>query len=279
MHHRGRIGETRGDAGAYAGHSHGYVRRAIVDRAAGSVHQEVVIAELDRGGTVARHIQAFEEALYVLEGTLLLEAAGAREELGADDYVFVDRAVPHALSNPGDTPARWLEVNAPQPGAELQDIVFVGEDAPVPDVEEPYRRWHFDVGELPEPTGSIGLAGFGGGNVGGAVARVIVGPDTGASQVNLMVVRYVPGGFITLHDHAFEESFFFLSGEIEAELDGELHTLREGDYFWSGVGSMHALVNRSEAPVLWLETQAPQPPARYQARFVADWERLVAEAG
>jgi quercetin dioxygenase-like cupin family protein len=92
-------------------------------------------------------------------------------------------------------------------------------------------------------------------------------------------VRYVSGGFITLHDHAFEESFYFLSGEIEAELDGEVHTLSAGDYFWSGVGSMHALVNRADAPVLWLETQAPQPPSRYQARFVADWERLVAEAG
>ncbi len=80
-----------------------------------------------------------------------------------------------------------------------------------------------------------------------------------------------PGGFIAKHDHAFEEGFFFLAGEIEAELDGETYTLRAGDYCWSGVGSMHALTNRTDLPVRWLETQAPQPPSRYQARFVADW--------
>ena len=32
-----------------------------------------------------------------------------------------------------------------------------------------------------------------------------------------MVVKYVPGGLIELHDHAFEEGFFFLEGEIEAQ--------------------------------------------------------------
>jgi hypothetical protein len=39
---------------------------------------------------------------------------------------------------------------------------------------------------------------------------------------------------------------------------------------------MHALTNRSGESVRWLETQAPQPPPRYQARFVADWERFLA---
>ena len=41
--------------------------------------------------------------------------------------------------------------------------------------------------------------------------------------------------------------------------------------------STHALVNRTDSPVRWLETQAPQPPSRYQARFVADWERLISD--
>jgi hypothetical protein len=27
--------------------------------------------------------------------------------------------------------------------------------------------------------------------------------------------------------------------------------------------------------VLWLETQAPQPPSRHQFRYRVDWERLV----
>ena len=90
-----------------------------------------------------------------------------------------------------------------------------------------------------------------------------------------MVVQYAPGGFINEHDHAFEEGFFFLEGEVEAGLEDSTHVLQAGDYCWSSVGSMHALHNRSDGIVRWLETQVPQPPSRYQARFVGDWERFL----
>ena len=36
--------------------------------------------------------------------------------------------------------------------------------------------------------------------------------------------------------------------------------------------------NRSDGPVRWLETQVPQPPSRYQARFTAEWARFLASA-
>jgi quercetin dioxygenase-like cupin family protein len=108
---------------------------------------------------------------------------------------------------------------------------------------------------------------------------MLVDRDFGASQFNLFVLEYAPGGLIKEHDHAFEEAFVFLSGEIEAVLDGQPYTLRGGDYCWSGVASMHTLVNRSDAPVRWIETQAPQPPSRHQARFVGDWERLIQAGG
>ena len=215
-HTSGRLADLPAGAGRYAGHSEGHVRRAFIDRAAGSMHQEVVVAELAPGGHVDRHLHAFEEAFYVLEGGLTFEAAGATEELAADDFVFVERGVAHELRNGRDEPARWLEVSAPQPGSNIEDTVFVAGDAPAPELEVPYRKGHFDPAELPAPSAGIGLAGFGGGNVGGAAAKVIVGPDFGASQLNLMVVQYAPGGFITVHDHAFEEGFFFLTGPIEA---------------------------------------------------------------
>jgi quercetin dioxygenase-like cupin family protein len=276
MHVRWRLADVASDAGPFAGRSKGLTRRVLVDRSSGSPHQEIVVAELAPGGSVDRHLHAFEQALYVLRGEIVLEVAGEVEELRADDYVFVDRGTSHALRNDGAAPAEWFEVSAPQPGADLEDTVFVDGAGPAPEADPPYRRWHFELAELPEPSESIGLAGFGGGNVGAAVARVLIGPDTGASQLNLMVVLYGPGGFIKRHDHAFEEGFFFLDGEIEAELDGETHTLRTGDFCWSGVASMHALTNRTEQPVRWLETQVPQPPSRYPARFVGDWERFVA---
>ena len=276
MHLRGTLSETSGSAGRYAGHSSGHVRRPIIDRAGGSVHQEVVIAELEPGGRVETHLHAFEEAFYVLEGDLVFEAAGATEKLAANDYTFVDRGVGHSLRNDSGATVRWLEASAPQPGATVEDTVFT-EDHALPDgLEVPYWRDHFDAAELPQPSGAI-LEGFDAANVGGAALKILVGPATGASQLNLMVVQYVPGGFINPHDHAFEEGFFFLEGEIEANLGGEISTLRAGDYCWSAVGDMHALKNRSDGVVRWLETQVPQPPPRYQARFTAEWERFLAQ--
>jgi quercetin dioxygenase-like cupin family protein len=275
MHHRGHLSATPDDPGAYVDHSRGHARRQLIGRSCGSVHQEVAVGELQPGGAVDLHLHAFEEVVYVLEGELVLEVAGETEQLVADDYVFVDRGVAHALRNESGATARWFEVSAPQPGGDLEDTVFVTGTAPETELEIPYWREHFDADELPAPTATIGLAGFGAGNVGGAVAKIIVGPDTGASQLNLMIVQYAPGGFIKRHDHAFEEGFFFLTGEIEAELDGVTHILEAGDYCWSGVGSMHALANTSEAPVRWLETQVPQPPSRYQARFVGDWAAFL----
>ena len=197
--------------------------------------------------------------------------------MAADDYAFVDRGVAHALRNDSDAAVRWFEVAAPQPGATLEDTVFVTSTPSRRALERPYWRDHFDPRELPAPSGAI-LAGFDAANVDGAALKILVGPATGASQFNLMVVQYVPGGFITTHDHAFEEGFYFVEGEIEAELAGETHTLRAGDYCWSGVGDSHALVNRSDGIVRWLETQAPQPPPRYQARFTAEWARFLASA-
>lgn len=273
----GTLTDTPSDEGVYAGRSERHTRRILFGRDAGSAHQEVVIAELEPRGRVEQHLHAFEEAIYVLDGRLVFEAAGAREELVADDYVFVDRAVAHALRNESTGDAQWLEVSAPIPGGALDDTVFVEGDAPAVDADPPYRKAHFDLAELPAPSAAIGLAGFGAANVGGAALKILLGPDTGASQFNLMLVQYAPGGFITEHDHAFEEGFYFIDGEIEAVLEGETHELRGGDYCWSSAGSMHGLRNVSDAPVRWLETQVPQPPSRYQARFVADWRRFLGD--
>src|SRR5262249_58229522 len=129
-----------------------------------------------------------------------------------------------------DGVARWFEVSAPQPGGDLDDTVFVDGDPPSLELESPYSVGHFDPADLPQPSATLGLAGFGAANVGGAALQVILGPATGSSQFNLMVVQYAPGGFITPHDHAFEEGFFFLTGNVEANLDGEIYTLSPAPY-------------------------------------------------
>jgi quercetin dioxygenase-like cupin family protein len=262
----GSLGETASDLGPYAGHSEGLTRRPLWDRAKATVHHSAVHNELD-GGRIDRHMHAFEQGLYVLSGALVVDVGGAPEELGVDDYIWIEFGVPHALSGT----AAWLEVSAPLPDASLEDTVFTDGPGATPDA--PYRRGHFDVADLPEPSGAI-LAGAGA-NVGGASVKLLINADFGASQFVLMALRYVEGGLIKEHDHAFEEGFLFLEGEIEALLDGEQYTLGPGDYCWSSVEGMHALTNRSDAPVRWLETQAPQPPSRHQFRYRVDWERLV----
>lgn len=234
-----------------------------------------MVAELAPGGDVKRHLQAYEEAIYVLEGTLTMDVAGGAEGLAADDYCFIEHGVPHALSNEGPRTVRWLELAAPRSGSDMiDDTVFVDDVAGIEPAKVSFRRGHFDACELPPPSSAIGLAGFGAANVGGASLEVLVNQEFGASQFNLMVVEYATGGFITEHDHAFEEAFFFVGGEIEAVLDGDTYTLEAGDYCWSGVASKHAFASRGDAPVRWIETQVPQPPSRHQARFRADWERL-----
>jgi quercetin dioxygenase-like cupin family protein len=263
-------------AAVYGGHSRSYERRALVSRTAGSVQQEVAVVELAPGGSVDRHLHAFEEALFVLGGTVTLAVAGTDAQLAQNDYGLLEHGVPHALRNDSTASARWLEVSAPPPGAGgLQDTLFVGDGVAGSDTETPLRRGRFEENQLPEASGTLGLAGFGGGNVEGARLKMLIDRDFGASQLNLLLLEYVPGGNIKEHDHAFEEAFFFLSGEIEAKLEGETHTLRAGDYCWSSAQSMHALANRSDAPVRWLETQIPQPPQRFAARFKGDWERLT----
>jgi hypothetical protein len=40
------------------------------------------------------------------------------------------------------------------------------------------------------------------------------------------------------------------------------------------VGCVHSFTNPADVPVRWLETQAPQPPARHSYRFARDWDYL-----
>jgi quercetin dioxygenase-like cupin family protein len=276
VHHVGRLAETAADNGIYGAHSAGLRRFPLVDRAAGSTHQGLTVAELSPGGQVGLHVQAYEEAFYVLQGTLRINVAGDQEELTADDYCFIEKAVPHALENAAGDAVRWLELGAPQPGSGMiADTVFLDEEPVFELPKLAFRRDHFNPSALPPPSSTLGLAGFGTANVGGASLELLIEQDFGASQFNLMMLQYAPGGFIGEHDHAFEEAFFFVSGEIEAVLDGAVYTLAAGDYCWSGAGSPHAFTNRSDEPVRWLETQVPQPPSRHQARFEADWERLL----
>ena len=64
-------------------------------------------------GPPAHIHDTFDEAFYVLEGTLAMTLDGAEVSAGAGQFVRVPAGAPHAFSNPSDAPARFLVFCSP----------------------------------------------------------------------------------------------------------------------------------------------------------------------
>jgi quercetin dioxygenase-like cupin family protein len=138
MHVVGKLAETAADAGPFAGRAEGLTRRPLFDRDRGTVHHSLVHFELTSDGRIERHMHAFEQALYVLAGSVVVDVTGTPEELAADDYLCIEVGVPHTVASASSEPAAWLEVSAPNPGARFEDTVFTEGPGAAPDL--PYRR-------------------------------------------------------------------------------------------------------------------------------------------
>ena len=85
--------------------------------------------------------------------------------------------------------------------------------------------------------------------------------DRGMGSVHMGVgVCFLdPRGTIQSHLHSFEESFYILEGTIIAEINGKSCELGPGHFGLIPTGAPHSWRNNSDAPVRWLEMQAPQP--------------------
>ena len=277
---------------AYADRSDGFARCTLMHRAGGSVHMGVGLCALEPAGHVGVHVHSFEETFYVLEGAplLVLDGRAYRLEPGACGVVPV--GVPHAWRGADGGVARWLEMNAPQPRPEEQppDTFFLERDADAEvaqlDVRDPRTRHLFRLGEhdlsldelkrgapvdAPAVSASMATALL---TYSGIAVKMLVDQRLGAQLSAMFMVEYQPGGVAQPHDHPLEESYYLLEGRVEAMADGIPYTLEAGDFFWTGVGCVHAFANASDATVRWLETQAPQPPAQHSYRFVRDWDYL-----
>jgi quercetin dioxygenase-like cupin family protein len=277
--------------------SSGLARLVIVGPEQGAVHTELAIGAFAPGGWLQRHVHSFEEALYVLAGELLLEHDGRVHRLVQGDYALMPIGLWHALANGGSDQVRWLSVNTPLrlgPDAGRKDTFFARASfdlaafaarAQRPPFGSPTLRWvgHYD-GTPPQaealrvddpargrkPAGmDTALLAYSGISV-----KMLVDRPFGADLLTMFTVDYEPGGAAQAHDHPFEETYFFLSGEIEAELDGQPYTLRAGDVVFAGVGSVHGFYNTGSERVRWIETQAPQPPGRHAYRWSASWTKF-----
>jgi quercetin dioxygenase-like cupin family protein len=277
---------------SYPEHSVGYARHAACDRSSGSTHTGLGLCSLAAGGRVDLHVQSFEEYFYITEGepTLILDGLGYPLTTGSCGVIPV--AAPHAWIGPPSGTAKWVEMVTPIPRGptEPEDIFFLGpptawDTAPL-DIRDPRSRYLFRMTDdditldklkvgsrIDAPTVSASMAtallAYS-----GIAVKMLVDQRLSAALGTMFMVEYQPGGAAHFHDHPLEEAYYILQGEVEAHADGEVYVLKKGDVLWTGVGSIHAFFNRTNTTVRWLETQSPQPPARYSYRFNRDWEYL-----
>src|SRR6266852_1953290 len=73
----------------YENYSQGYSRVTLIDHTAGSVHMGLGICQLEQGGTLAPHIQAYEESFFILEGFVLGSIDGRAYQFGPGDYGII----------------------------------------------------------------------------------------------------------------------------------------------------------------------------------------------
>jgi len=279
MHYFGSFDERKlATPPSYTGHSDGYTEARLVDDQIGSVHTGLSMCRLASKGTLSPHVHSYEEGFYILSGEAALGIDGRSYLLGPGDYGALKVGTPHAWRNSGGEPVRWLQMAAPQPkppGHE-RDTFFVKNGAVPAEAKrlDPANvsgdlLGHFDVGQIPR--GSAGRQTAGG--LVGVFLKWMIDEKLGARHHRMLFIEYQPGVSIGLHDHTFEESYFILSGEVEATLDGHKYPAKAGDVLWTAVGCVHAFANVGREPVRWLETFSPQPPAENVFRFVADWEQ------
>jgi quercetin dioxygenase-like cupin family protein len=263
----------------YRQHSTGFRRATYVDHTCGSVHMGTGICELAAGGSIDTHIHAFEESFIVLEGEVILLLGEQAHRLSAGHFGLIPTGTRHGWRSASDRPARWLENQSPQPRPldYGRDTFFaageIPSDAPAPDVSVTSIGF-FDESQLPRPGEAAQMEGFN--PTTGVAIKMFVDRSFGAVHQSLFLIQYMPGAKIAPHDHTFEESYYILSGEVEATCDGRVYTLGAGSLVWTSVGCIHSFENKGTQPVRWLETQTPLPPAKEIFRFEHDWAGFAA---
>ena len=262
----------------YEGHSDRFTRASLVDHTTGSVHTGLGIDELAPGGTLQPHAHSFEESFYVLAGQAILRVHDHTCLVQPGDFGVIKVGTVHAWRAVGTTPVRWLQMAAPQPkppGGERDTFFLRNASAPADAAPLDLTRLsgallgHFDVGQI--PPGDEGRMVAGG--LKGVFLKWLIDEHFGAAHHRLLFIEYLPGVAIGLHDHAYEEAYFILSGEVQATMDGKRYSAKAGDVLWTGVGCVHAFANTGHGPVRWLETFSPQPPSENVFRFMAEWEQ------
>jgi quercetin dioxygenase-like cupin family protein len=275
----------------WAGTGRGFRRWNVVDESV-AAHTGFGVCELAPGGSLPSHLHSYEQSVYVLAGSVVLDLPDDAFLLREGDYGLVPAGMAHSWRNPGAEPARWAEMQSPQSrGRHGDDTLSVPprrHENPIPvDPRDPRTRLfghitpdHMDAGkqsqELLAVSASMRTALL---VYSGITVKMMVDSDLGARLSTMFMVQYAADGKAGAHDHPFEETYLILGGMTDATFDGTSYRLGPGDVAWAGVGCVHSFTNAGDGPVRWLETQAPQPPSRHSYRFARDWEYLTGLLG
>ena len=259
----------------------GFRRSPAIDEGEGAVHTGFGICELEPGGSLPGHVHSFEQSFFMLEGEAVLTTPEGAFRLGPDDYGLLPVGVPHAWRNDGGVTARWADMQAPQPRRRYHgDTIRVDlgqEPSPVrPNLKDPRTRsfGHIAAASMSGPAPdevSMRTARL---VYSGITVKMMLDTDLGAQLQTMFMVQYEAEGMAGAHDHPFEETYLILAGATDATFDGQPYRLERGDIAWAGAGCVHSFRNAGREPVRWLETQAPQPPARHSYRFAGEWDYL-----
>jgi quercetin dioxygenase-like cupin family protein len=236
---------------------------------------------LDRNGWIQPHLHSLEETFLLLEGRLTAQIGESVLTLRAGDYGLIETGLVHSWRAGSEGPVRWIEMQAPQPrsAGRGRDTYFLEGEPPLQgsplDPKDPAhaRLGHFDESELPAPGQPAQMEGLK--TPPGVAVRMFVDRSFGAVHQSLFLIQYLPGASIPAHDHTFEESYYILSGEVEAVADGQVYRLPAGSSIWTGVGCIHSFANVGDQPVRWIETQAPLPPSKEVFRYEKDWAHFA----
>jgi quercetin dioxygenase-like cupin family protein len=262
-------------------------RWTVVGEEEGAVHTGFGICEMDPGGSLPAHVHSFEESVFVVDGSGVLDTSEGSFRLSAGDYGLIPVWVPHRWRNDGDATVRWTEMQGPVPRDRHGGDTFLVPSLPQADplAVEPrdprsrrfghIARDHMDPSrqsqDLLAVSASMRTALL---VYSGITVKMMVDSDLGAQLSTMFMVQYDPDGKVGGHDHPFEETYYFLEGRAEATFDGERYDLGPGDVAWAGVGCVHSFRNLGGGPLRWLETQSPQPPGRHSYRFARDLDYL-----
>lgn len=82
----------------------------------------------------------------------------------------------------------------------------------------------------------------------GTLNRRLIGPESGAHHIELIVGEMESGGHAELHTHCeFEQTMFMLEGRLKIiGKDGQVETLEPGDSIFFPIGVEHKVI--SETP-------------------------------